>query len=508
MSLEAALLTARSGLQYVQRALASASNDIASADVEGHTNKTVASKALVAGGVPFGVRALDAQRDVDAALVAALNAQRSALAAATVRETLLGGIELAYGRPEAGEGLGDLMGALRDAFIQLRAEPADSGRQEAVLLAAEDIVARFHEVAQAIGSARQRAQEGIVAEVARLNSGLREVAALTRDIQAEIARGGNAAALEDRRDAAIARLSESLELRAVKQPNGGITLIARGGLVLPLDPDRDAFSTADVQVGPGASWASGTLPGIMLGGVDVTAQLRGGRLAEYVTLRDATLPRYQAELDIAAAQLAARLDAQGLRLFTNAAGVVPDPSQPYAGSTQLGFAAAIRVNPAVRAAPHLLRDGTHAVAGTPGGPTPFTPNPADGPAGFVELLNRVLDFSFGAEAAAGAPWPPIATSGLGPDGTLASPFAAPATLTGYAAAVTAAHTGDRASATAAREAAFALKTGLETRFNARSGVDVDGEIAAIVQLQNAYAANARVLGVVQQMWDQLLAALR
>jgi flagellar hook-associated protein 1 FlgK len=246
----------------------------------------------------------------------------------------------------------------------------------------------------------------------------------------------------------------------------------------------------------------------MLGGVDVTAQLRGGRLAEYVTLRDATLPRYQAELDIAAAQLAARLDAEGLRLFTDGAGGVPDPSQPYAGSAQLGFAAAIRVNPAVQAAPRLLRDGTHAVAGAPGGPSAFTPNPPGGPAGFVELLDRVLDFSFGAEAASGAPWPAIATTGLGPDGTLASPFAAPPTLAGYAAAVAAAQTGDRAAATAAREAASTLVTGLEARFSAQSGVDVDGEMAAMVQLQNAFAANAKVMDVVQRMWDQLLAALR
>lgn len=30
----------------------------------------------------------------------------------------------------------------------------------------------------------------------------------------------------------------------------------------------------------------------------------------------------------------------------------------------------------------------------------------------------------------------------------------------------------------------------------------------MVQLQNAYAANARVLGTVQAMWDSLLAAVR
>ena len=40
------------------------------------------------------------------------------------------------------------------------------------------------------------------------------------------------------------------------------------------------------------------------------------------------------------------------------------------------------------------------------------------------------------------------------------------------------------------------------------GVDPDAEMAAMVGLQNAYAANARVLGTVQAMWDSLLAAVR
>ena len=90
------------------------------------------------------------------------------------------------------------------------------------------------------------------------------------------------------------------------------------------------------------------------------------------------------------------------------------------------------------------------MAGLAGGPTAFAPNPAGGPAGFTTLLDRVLDFGFGAQAAAGAPWPAIRTGGLGPDGTLASPFAAPTGLEGYAARVAAAQTGDRAAATEAR----------------------------------------------------------
>ncbi len=220
------------------------------------------------------------------------------------------------------------------------------------------------------------------------------------------------------------------------------------------------------------------------------------------------LPRVQAEADLAAVHLAARLDAEGLRLFVDSGGSVPAAGPPYAGGPQVGFAGRIAVNPAVAGNPALLRDGTHAVAAVPGGPTAFAPNPAGGPAGFATLIDRVLDFFFGGEAAAGAPWATVPTTGLGPDGTPASPFLAPPTIEGYAARATAALAADRAAATAAKGEAAGLRATLEERFRGESGVDVDAEMAGMIALQNACAANARVPGTVQAMWDQLLAAVR
>lgn len=509
MSLDAALIAARSGLLHTQRALAASANDVANAETVGHTKKTVAARAVQVDGAGIGVRSLAPGRDVDEALATELDARRAAAAAAEVRERLLHLIETAHGNPENGEGLGDLTAALRTGFEDLRSDPAEAGRQSALLLGAGSLVTRLNEVSAAIGDARQQAQDGIVTEVARINAALREIATLTQQIREQTALTGGAAALEDRRDAAIATLSESIEVRALKREDGNLVLVARNGMVLPLDPKADAFSTADATIGPAAyHGAGGTIPGIMLGGQDVTGSLAGGRLAEYVALRDQTLPRYQAEADLAAAQLAARFEGQGLRLFTDAQGNVPDVSQPYAGSAMVGFAGTVRVNPAVMADPSLLRDGTHAVAGSGTGPSAFAPNPAGGPSGFTALLDRILDFTFGAEAQAGVAWGAIPTGGLGPDGTLSSPFGAPATLEGYAAQVTATQTADRAAATDALAGARALAQGLEARFTQRSGVDVDAEMAAMVVLQNAYAANARVLSTVQAMWDALLGAVR
>jgi flagellar hook-associated protein 1 FlgK len=45
---------------------------------------------------------------------------------------------------------------------------------------------------------------------------------------------------------------------------------------------------------------------------------------------------------------------------------------------------------------------------------------------------------------------------------------------------------------------------LQQRLNDSSSVNIDQEMAHLLNLQNAYAANARVLGAVKEMLDALL----
>jgi flagellar hook-associated protein 1 FlgK len=216
----------------------------------------------------------------------------------------------------------------------------------------------------------------------------------------------------------------------------------------------------------------------------------------------------QAELDLSAAQAAARFEAQGLRLFTDGAGTVPDVTQPYAGGAAMGFAGVIRVAAAVADDPALVRDGTHAVVAVPGGATAFTPNPAGGPQGFATLLDRLLDFSLGTQAAPGAAHPPFATAGLGPDGTLVSALTGLVTLEAHAGALVAGQAAARVTAEGARDRAAALRGVLAERMQTRSGVDVDREVAAMVELQQAYTVNARVVATLQSMWETLFNAVR
>jgi len=506
MSIDAALLIARSGLLHTQRALSNAAENVANANTEGYTRKRIVAEAVTANGQGSGVRTLGPMREVDTALVNELNKRRSAKAGAEVREEVLNRISQAHGDPANAEGLGDLVAKLRTGFIELRADPSQVAKQQTIVLsAATNLTDRFNEISTTIGEARQDAHDGILREIVQVNSTIREITTLTRSIMERKGAGIPTADIEDQRDLALARLSESMGIKPVHQPNGGLLLLGTGGIAIPLMETGDAFAIQPATITANSFYGTGgSIPPITSNGVDVTRQVAGGRIGEQLMLRDQTLPRYQAEIDIAAAEIADRFRAEGLRLFTDSDGSVPNPDLAYAGSTQIGFAGRMQVNVAVQNDVRLVRDGTETIVGPPS----FKPNPVDGPAGFTGLIDRILDQSFGATASGGASWGAFRTLGLGPDGSLFSPFGSPSTIQDYSGLITATQTADSAEAKKVLETAKQFSEGLEARFTRQSRVDVDSEMASLIQLQNAYGANARVLSTAQSMWETLIGAVR
>jgi len=245
----------------------------------------------------------------------------------------------------------------------------------------------------------------------------------------------------------------------------------------------------------------------MVGGVDVTRQLTGGQLGANIVLRDTTLPTYQAELDEFLQNTASQFAAQGLTLFTDPTGSVPAGGGIPVQSGYVGFAAEIQVNPTVLTDPSLVVNGNTTVAGSPTGSAAFTPNPAGGPAGFSTLITNVLNYTFGADAQPGVPQPAANTTGLGAAGTLTAPFAAPQTLAAFAEAITGAEANDSANTTTQLATEQAVQTTLTNQLSSQSGVNLDQQMSLMIQLQNAYGANAKVMDVVQDSFSVLLNAV-
>ena len=454
MSLDGVIGIAGSGLDSVARRLAVVSQNVANANTPGYVRQMVPVAAASAGGIGMGVRTGAATRDLDTVLQADVFAAGASAAAQQARADALAAIDAASGTPGSGADLPGLLGALRDGLSALSGDPGNQARQSGAVQQAGALARGVNALAGTVADARQRAADGAVTDVGNANAALRSVGGLSRQIIEATSRGDSTADLQDQRDRALQTLSDLTGARFLRQPEGGVLVVA-GGLVLPTDADGAAgpFSLASAAAAPGAA-----APPLLLSGQDVTGRLPGGRLGAQLALRDETLPGLQAGLDGFAQSLAARFSNQGLALFTDPAGAVPATVQP-------GFAQTIRVSDAVAATPAVLRDGA--------GPA--------GAAGASGLLERVLDRVLGSGANS---------------------------LHAQARAISTTHAGLAAEAAARLDTDKAVQATLSAKLQSASGVSVDAELAELVTLQNAYAANARVLSATQAIWSGLLDAVR
>ncbi len=508
MGLSAALSIATGSLANVTSQLALVSHNVANADTPGYVAETATQQSATEDGVGLGVVTGPVTRDIDTALQAQAFQQNSTVAGLQTTQTALQAIDSVQGTPGQGGDIASQLGGLQDQFSTLLNDPSNQTQQTAVVSSAATLAQTINSLSSAYTTQRQTAENNIVSEVGTINTTLANIGQLSAQIVTLQSAGQSTADLENQRDQAVQQLGQLVDVNTMVQPNGDMLITTAGGVSLPIHGTADPLSTSSANVLPGTYYPGGGIPAITMDGTDVTAQLTGGQLGANVTLRDTTLPTYQAELDEFSQNLANRFSAQGLTLFSDPTGAVPAGGGTPVQSGYVGFAAAIQVNPAVQADPALVVDGTNAIAGSPTGAAAFTPNPPGGPAGFSTLIDNVLTYTFGADAQAGVPQPAPNTTGLGASGTLDAPYAAPATLGDEASTLVAAQAQDSANTTSQLTTEQAVQTTLNNTLATGSGVNMDTEMSLMIQLQNDYGVNAKVIAAVQSMWTQLIGAVQ
>jgi flagellar hook-associated protein 1 FlgK len=514
MSLDSALSIARGGLANINAQFALISQNVANAATPSYAVEVGTQTALSADGIPLGVRTGPATLQIDQTLQAASLQQNAAVTGLQTTQTALQAIDAVLGTPGSGTDIGSLLGNLKNSFSTLLTNPGSQTQQSAVVSAASTLANGINSLSAAYTAQRQAAQDDLGSAVSTLNNALAAIGQLNSRIVTMRQAGQSTADLENQRNASVASLSKLINLQTVQQPDGSISLYTTAGLSLPAQAGSTTgtsgpFSVAGGNARAGAYYPGGGLPGITLNGTDVTSQMQGGQIGADITLRDTTLPTDQAELDEFSYGLSSQFAAQGLTLFTDAAGNVPTGGGSPVQTGYVGFAATIQVNPAVTAAPNLVRDGTTAIAGSATGASAFTPNdPATGPAGFTTLISRVLNYTFGTQAQAGVSQPALNTSGLGASGTLTAPFSSPQSLSDYATDLVSSQAQTSATTTGNLTIEQTMQTSLNARISSVSGVNMDTEMSQMIGLQNAYSANARVIAAVQAMYQQLLQAVQ
>ncbi len=486
MSLNAALSIADSGLAAINVQLGLASHNVANASTPSYATESAGTESVSVGGVGMGVRTAPATRAVDQALQGELLRQNATTSGLSTTSAAMSAIDAVQGTPGQGQDLASLLGNVEDAFSTLLNDPGDATQQSAVVSAATTLASGINALSNTYVAQRQNAQNAIVTEVGTINAALATIGSLSDKIIAGRAQGQSTADLENQRDGTIASLSQIVGVNVLQQANGDVLLTTTNGVTLPIHGPASPLSTSGVTVSAGASYPGGGIPAITLGGVDVTAGLQGGQIGANITLRDATLPTYQAELDEFSQNLAAGFATQGLPLFTDASSTVPGGGGAPVQSGYVGFAAQVQVNPTVATNPSAVRDGLPSVN-------------VDALAGFPNVIEAVLDNVLGNAPVAGGH-----TTGLGSGGTLNAPFSTPATLAGFATDLVASQAADSSAASSQLTTEQSVQTSLQSRLSSETGVNMDTEMTNLIALQNAYSANAKVVGAVQSMFAALL----
>ncbi len=383
---------ALSGLNIAQRQMDVISTNIANASTPGYTRKILPQEAQSSREQVIGVRPGQLVRSVNMNLARDFWSQVSTVSSADVKVQYLEKIQQFHGAPEQEVSISAELSELRDDFAALSDTPSDTFLMKSALNQAEVIVDKINNFENLISQMRNDTQDDMTQTIDSINARLQEIAEINQDIKVNTISGRSIATLQDRRDVAIEKLSEDIEIDFFTRGDGVMVVQTNNGREL-VSENAETVTFSPIRAGPEAAYPSG-LSGIYVGdpqkdadATDITTSSIGGKLGGLIELRDEILPEQQAMLDETAYQLARRFDMQGLRLFTDSAGQIPsnaapDPStEPPTAVEYVGFSAEIRINQAILDDNTLIQSGTADTA-------------LEVQDGSNEVLRRIVEFAF------------------------------------------------------------------------------------------------------------------
>ena len=474
MSIAKAISSAMSGLTATARGTETVAANLSNVMTPGYARRDMQVSSQTVTG---GVRVDGIARIVNSSLLTESRLAGSALSAASTKNAFQVRMEATVGLPGQTGSLGTALNDFQAALGAAATRPDDDLRLAQVVATAGSLANRLNDASTAVQEARSTAQQGIASDVAVLNASLERVAYLNARIAVLDADGTDASPLMDERQQVIDRIAGIVPVQEVTRDAGRVALFTAEGAVL-LDgslPARIEFQGAS-QVTAGQT-VGAPLQLLTFNGTPLSqAQMRlfsGGSLQANFQIRDQLGPDLQADLDALAFDLQERLSGPQVdpTLAAGDAGLFTDQGAKASVAGITGLAGRLTLNAALDGAAWRLRDGLQAAA--------------PGPVGASGILNGMI----AALDAARAP----TSDGLQGTATLGTRFG---TLEAKVS------TGRVNS-----DADLAIRSSRQSTIQSSilaDGVDSDAEMQKLLQYEQSYAANARVLRAVDEMLDQIL----
>lgn len=486
MSLSSAISNSLSGLTAAARGTEVVSTNIASKSVAGFARRELELSSRIYAANGGGVSIDGISRLINSGLLSESRQSQATAARSGILTEFHAAMETSFGTANDSTSLMSVLTAFDTSLISASARPDSEVRLREVFDSAVALSDKVNSIAQSIEDARTQADKSISTDVGRLNDTLGRIAELNRQITTLKSQGHDASSLIDARQAAIDDISDIVPVVEVGRENGRIALFTKGGATLldGSEPARIEFSasghvTADMDV------SNGSLSLITLNGKPLSesemAILSGGSLAANFEIRDKTAPAYQTQVDALARELYDRFSGPQVdpSLSVGQHGLFSDHDNDLAAGNEPGLANRISVstefNPDSGGALWRIRAGMNA--------------PDAGDSGNSSLLLAM-------------------SSALSENRSPASP-----SLSNASRSMLTLATEQASQAASFRIRSESTNLQNETQLNSlktallSGGVDTDTEMQSLLMLENAYAANAKVLQTANDMLDELLRLL-
>lgn len=480
MSISGSLNNALTGLTATSRMAEVVSSNLSNALTEGYGRRSVELSAAQAGMSGGGVRVETINRFVDAGLLSDRRLADAVLSSENRSVATLTRLERALGGPDDAASLPARLRALETALISAGSDPASDTRLETVVARLDELAGTLRDNTATVQSLRQEADANILRDVETLNRALVQVGELNKDILRIGQAGNDPSALIDARQQLVDQIAEIVPVREMVRDNGSIGLrTTNGALLLDSRPTQFGF-TATPTITADMTLASGALSGLTIDGVPLDpttgiGRLDGGSLGAAFALRDETLVAVQAGLDEIAVDLVARFQdpTNDPTLVTGDPGLLTDLGMPLDPLEIVGIAGRLQINTAIDPNTggdvRLIRDGINSITA--------------GPAGDTSQLNRwIAGLETRRTDIAGTP----PRSAAGRVGDFGSDIGMSRLIAE-----------ERLSFAAAR-------WDLLHEAELANGVDTDFELQTLLRIEQAYAANAKVIQTADFMIQRLM----
>ena len=448
----------------------------------GYARRTLSISSSATGN-SAGVQINGVQRHIDTQLISDRRLSGSEFGYRSETTNYLTRIENLIGTPTQAGSLSARLADFENSLITASSRPDAIERLDAAALGARDLAKSINTVADGIQDARSDADRSIDAQVTRLNDALKAVEEINVRITASNAQNLDMSALQDQRQVLIDEISEMVPVRVVDRDHGTVALYSTGGAILLEGRAAEIGFEPSNLVTPYMSISDGSLSGLTINGYAVntnstSGRLHGGTLGAQFEIRDELAPQAQTQIDALARDLVERFEDVAVDptlgpgdpgLFTDGGGAL-DVTQELGLANRLALNAL--VDPAQGGETWRMRDGLGAAQ--------------PGNIGDATLLNALTD-----------PLTHQRTPGSGSFGP--SLFSA----TDLTASLSSQLGSDRLRED--QKLSFASTQFYElTQLALAGGVDTDVELQNLMIIEQAYAANARVIETVDQMFDTLM----